>query len=120
MKELKFLIVDDSPVMRDIIIRGELEGAGVEKKNIFGAENLSKVASHCSQMIFIITNSKFYDGLIKEVLPKSKIKNIPVVVYGEEDKDSFVGLRGFVEKSLITHQLIQKIDEVILHLRSNK
>jgi len=123
MKDLKILVVDDSPTMRRILVN-TLNKANFT--NLVEADNgitaLEALAAN-SDINFIITdwNMPKMDGLtfIKSVKAESNLKNIPILmVTTKAQKDDIIealksGVNGYVIKPFTPQVIKEKIEEIL-------
>jgi two-component system chemotaxis response regulator CheY len=90
-----FLIVDDSPVMRKVIIK-TIRMSGVDVGELFeagnGAEGLIEARAHWIDLILTDLNMPIMDGLtfIEYLKDDEVLRSIPVIVISTEGRDDVV------------------------------
>lgn len=90
-----FLIVDDSPVMRKVIIK-TVKLSGVDIGDMYeagnGIEGLEEARNNWIDLILTDINMPEMDGItfIKELKEDEVLKSIPVIVISTEGRDEVV------------------------------
>lgn len=117
----KVLVVDDSPVLRNIIVFN-LKKAGYEiQQAVDGVDGIEKMREFKPDMIVLDIMMPRLDGfgVLMEKSKDDTIKEIPVIILtakgGEDDKDKAMslGALGVLTKPFSPKQLISSVKEVI-------
>ncbi|WP_340103498.1 response regulator [Rhodohalobacter sp. 8-1] len=119
---LNVLVVDDSSVMRKMIIR-TLSMSGVPIGDIFEAENgqkgLDLLEENWIDMLFIDVNMPVMDGLemLTVVRSKPETRDLPVLIISTESNPQRIdqvneNRAGFVHKPFTPEKLREKIIEL--------
>ncbi len=117
----KVLVVDDSGVLRNIIVFN-LKKAGYEiGQAVDGEDGLEKMMSFNPDMIILDLMMPRLDGfgVLSKKSDQEEIKDIPVIVLtakgGEDDKDKAMSLGAYdvLTKPFSPKQLLTSVKEVI-------
>lgn len=90
---LNILVVDDSPVMRGIIIR-TIKLSGVEFSEIYeagnGKEGLDMLESQWIDLLFLDVNMPVMNGLemLEKIRSNPEIKDLPVLIVSTESNEN--------------------------------
>ena len=118
------LVVDDSPMMRKVVVR-VLKMAEVEFENILeagdGAEALALLRINKVDLIMCDINMPVMDGLefVKEAHKLDSAKDIPIVMITTEGSESHVvqaltaGARGYIRKPFTPDQVKEHVLPVL-------
>lgn len=118
---INILIVDDSAVMRKMIIR-TLTLCGLEIGNIYeagnGKEGLDMLDKHWVDILFIDVNMPVMDGMemLKLVRTRPDTRTLPVLIISTESNEDRIRMfdqnkAGFVHKPFTPEILKNKIEE---------
>ncbi|REL38699.1 response regulator [Rhodohalobacter sp. SW132] len=118
---LNILVVDDSSVMRKMIIR-TIKMCGLEIADIFEAENgkdgLEQLDQNWIDLLFIDVNMPVMDGLqmLEAVRSKPDTRDLPVLIVSTESNEKRIKIinerqAGFVHKPFTPETLRAKIIE---------
>lgn len=117
----KVLVIDDSSVLRNIIVFN-LKKAGFEiEQAVDGVEGLEKMKAFQPDIVLLDLMMPRMDGfgVLSEKSKMEDIKNIPVIVLtakgGEDDKDNAIilGAREVLTKPFSPKQLIDSVKKAI-------
>ena len=119
---LNVLVVDDSSVMRKLIIR-TLNLSGVSVGDVFEAENgrkgLDLLDQNWIDMLFIDVNMPIMDGMemLNRVRSKPETRDLPVLIISTESNPQRISeinknRAGFVHKPFTPETLREKIIEL--------
>lgn len=118
MKEIKVLIVEDSPTMRQLLIfaLSRVRGAVVIEADD-GLDALRKLAGDTFDIILTDINMPIMDGLklVKRLRSDAKYSDIPIVIIttegGEEDrrKALALGANAYITKPIRAPQVIETV-----------
>ena len=119
---LNVLVVDDSSVMRKMIIR-TLKMSGVPLGEIYEADNgqsgLDLLDEHWVDMLFIDVNMPIMDGMemLKRVRSKPDTRDLPILIVSTESNPQRIhqiseNRAGFVHKPFTPETLREKIIEL--------
>ncbi|MGA1875717.1 MAG: response regulator [bacterium] len=120
---MKILIVDDSSVMRKLVVKS-LKQAGFDIDPVEasdGQEALNKLDSMTVQLIISDWNMPLMDGLsfVKEIRENTNKKNIPIIMLTTEGSMSKFeealncGVDDYVTKPFTPEKLKRKIEKVL-------
>ncbi len=120
---LRILVVDDSPVMRKMIIR-TIKLAGLEVDSIFeagnGKEGLEMLDEHWIDILFIDINMPVMDGMemLEKVRAYPETKDLPVLIISTESNENRIKIidehgAGFVHKPFTPEMLKNKLEEYL-------
>lgn len=120
---INILVVDDSPVMRNMIIR-TINLCGLEIGSIHeagnGKEGLETLEKHWIDLLFIDVNMPVMDGMnmLNHVRNNRETKNTPVLIVStesNEDRIKEINKRnaGFVHKPFTPETLRKKIQDML-------
>lgn len=120
---MKILVVDDSAVMRKMIIK-TINLCGLDVTDIFeagnGEEGLDVLRKRKIDLLFADVNMPVMDGLqmLSEVRKREVIKNLPVLIVSTEShKERILEIErqdaGFVHKPFTPEILREKILETV-------
>lgn len=118
MKEIKVLIVEDSPTMRQLLIFAISRVAGsqvIEADD--GLDALKKLAGETFDIILTDINMPIMDGLklVKRLRSDDKHADIPIVIIttegGEEDRKKALalGANAYITKPIRAPQVIETV-----------
>ena len=113
---LNILVVDDSTVMRNIMVTVlKQNGYGNIKEASNGAEALERVDSSLS-LIITDVNMPVMDGFqfVKEVKARDDLKNIPIIVVSTDSEENRyrmlkLGVFGVITKPFAPEEFMNKI-----------
>jgi two-component system chemotaxis response regulator CheY len=120
MKPARVLIVDDSSVMRKIVVRS-LRQAGLEVQEVFeasnGAEALTVVRDHPLDLILTDINMPLMDGLefVRQLRGIEAARDIPVIMITTEAGEAHVvqalssGASGYIRKPFTPDQISERV-----------
>lgn len=119
---LNVLVVDDSSVMRKMIIR-TLKMSGVPLGEIYEADNgqsgLDLLDEHWVDMLFIDVNMPIMDGMemLKRVRSRPDTRDLPILIISTESNPQRINQisenrAGFVHKPFTPEDLREKIIEL--------
>jgi two-component system, chemotaxis family, chemotaxis protein CheY len=127
MDPITFLVVDDSPTMRQLITFSlkRMRGCKIVEA-VDGVDALKKLQAFHIDMILVDINMPVMDGLklVSLVRQDPKIKHLPVVIIttegAEEDRSRglALGANAYLVKPIQASQLIKTISDV-LHNNNN-
>jgi len=126
---LNILVVDDSAVMRSMIIK-TLGMSGVETGDIYQADNGKKgleiLDLNWIDLLFIDINMPVMDGMqmLKQVRENPTTYDLPVLIISTESNENRIKeinekRAGFVHKPFTPEKLKEKIDEMIENANTN-
>jgi two-component system, chemotaxis family, chemotaxis protein CheY len=128
MDPITFLVVDDSPTMRQLITFSlkRMRGCKVVEA-VDGVDALKKLQSFHIDMILVDINMPVMDGLklVSLVRQDPKIKHLPVVIIttegAEEDRSRglALGANAYLVKPIQASQLIKTISDVLNNHNNN-
>ena len=118
---LKILVVDDSPVMRRMIIR-TINLCGLDIDTIHeagnGYEGLETLDKHWVDILFIDVNMPVMDGMemLKKVRERPNTRDLPVLIISTESNENRIRTidesgAGFVHKPFTPENLKNRILE---------
>ncbi len=124
---LNILVVDDSSVMRKMIIR-TINMCGLEIGEIYqagnGKEGLENLDSHWIDILFIDVNMPVMDGMemLKIVRERPESRDLPVLIVSTESNENRIKeisekRAGFVHKPFTPETLRKKIIDLTGVLR---
>jgi two-component system chemotaxis response regulator CheY len=120
MKPVRVLIVDDSSVMRKIVVRS-LRQAGLELQEVVEASNGSEALrisrEHPFELILTDINMPVMDGLefVRQLRSIEAAKDIPVVMITTEAGEAHVvqalssGASGYIRKPFTPDQIKERV-----------
>jgi two-component system chemotaxis response regulator CheY len=128
MNEVRALIIDDSSVMRKMMVRS-LRQAGVdlgevrEAKN--GVEALAAVTASVVDLILCDIYMPVMDGIefLRQLQNVPNAKGVPVVVISAESRELHVvealsiGARGYIRKPFTTEQVKEQVLPLLAEIR---
>jgi two-component system chemotaxis response regulator CheY len=121
---LNVLIVDDSPMMRNIVGR-VLELSGIDIESRLDAENGSEALKVMEEksvdLVLVDINMPVMNGeeLVKEMSRKQKLSNVPVVVISSDgtvrrkERMSGLGVYGYLQKPFRPEELRDEIERIM-------
>jgi len=119
---MKLLIVDDSAMLRDMLVYALNEGGYDDiTECVDGVDGLNQVKLTQFDLIISDVNMPNMDGLtmIEEIRKIPNYKNIPIFVLTTErgiemkKKGKAAGANGWIVKPFVQEQLIKAVDTVI-------
>lgn len=122
MADLKILVVEDSPTMRQLIVFAlkRLKGVQVVEAND-GVDGLKKLSSDRFDLVMTDINMPVMDGLklVSLIRNDATHKDIPIVVIttegAQEDKDRALalGANAFVTKPVQSASILKLAEELL-------
>jgi two-component system chemotaxis response regulator CheY len=122
MADYNFLVVEDSPTMRQLITFSlkRIRGASVEEANN-GVEALKKMASTNFHLMIVDINMPLMDGLklLSIVRQDARYKDIPVIIattegaQADRDKGMRLGANAYLTKPIQTQDLLKTVREIL-------
>ena len=120
---IEILVVDDSPVMRAMIIKAlrmtDLP-LGPIHQAANGAEGLDRLAEHCSDLVLVDINMPVMGGeeMIERMKADPKLAQLPLVVVSTESSETriaAIGQRGisFIHKPFSPEQIRDVVVEAM-------
>jgi two-component system chemotaxis response regulator CheY len=121
---LNVLIVDDSPMMRNLVGR-VLNLAGLEIAHRFdagnGAEALKAMTEHSVDLVFVDINMPIMSGeeLVREMSLKEDLRRLPVIVISTDgttrrmDRMKDLGVFGYLQKPFRPEDLRDEVERVM-------
>lgn len=122
MENLSFLIVEDSPTMRQLISFSLKRFKGCKiVEAVDGVDALKKLQSEQVDMILTDINMPVMDGLKLVTLVKQnpKLRDIPIIIIttegAQEDRDKGIslGAEAYISKPIQSSGLIKVITEIL-------
>jgi len=122
MEELSFLIVEDSPTMRQLLAFSLKRFKGCKIiEAIDGVDALKKLASEKVDMILADINMPVMDGLklITIIRQNPKMKDLPIIIIttegAEEDRQRGLklGANAYISKPVQANHLIKTITDLL-------
>ncbi len=122
MEELSFLIVEDSPTMRQLLAFSLRRFKGCKIiEAIDGVDALKKLASEKVDMILADINMPVMDGLklITIIRQNPKMKDLPIIIIttegAEEDRQRGLklGANAYISKPVQANHLIKTITDLL-------
>lgn len=122
MPDYTFLVVDDSPTMRQLISFSlkRIPGSKIVEAND-GVDALKKLAAQKYSLVLTDINMPILDGLKLVSMPRSdpKYKDIPIIVIttegAEDDRKAglAVGASAYVSKPVKTGDLLNTVNRLL-------
>ena len=122
MSEHSFLVVEDSPTMRQLISFGlkRIKGATIHEAGN-GVEALKKLSEVHIDLILADINMPLMDGLklLNIVRSEEKYKHIPYVIISTEgaetdkDKGISLGANAYLPKPIKTNELLKIVQDLL-------
>ena len=121
-QKMRFLVVDDSPAMRQLISFALRRLPGVEiVEAADGVDALKKLPDGDFNLIITDINMPVMDGLklVKLIKGNPVYKEIPVIIITTEgavedrEKGLALGAEAYIAKPIQTSNLLKKIQEII-------
>lgn len=128
MEELSFLIVEDSPTMRQLLAFSLRRFKGCKIiEAIDGVDALKKLASEKVDMILADINMPVMDGLklITIIRQNPKMKDLPIIIIttegAEEDRQRGLklGANAYISKPVQANHLIKVITDLLNSRKKN-
>lgn len=129
MDPITFLVVDDSPTMRQLISFSlqRMKGCKIVEA-VDGVDALKKLQTFKIDIILVDINMPVMDGLklVSLVRQDPKIKHLPVIIIttegAEEDRSRglALGANAYVVKPVQSSHLVKTINEVLNHTNHRK
>lgn len=122
MDPITFLVVDDSPTMRQLITFSLKRFKGCKiVEAVDGVDALKKLQTSNIDMILVDINMPVMDGLklVSLVRQDPKIKHLPVIIIttegAEEDRSRglALGANAYIVKPIQASHLVKTINEVL-------
>jgi len=123
---MKILIVDDSKMLRDMLVYALNEG-GYEDitEAIDGLDGLNKAKDNQHDLLIVDYNMPNMNGIdmIKEVKKLSNYKNIPIFMLTTEKSESLKqeakesGAIGWINKPFAPDQLLKAVNTVLKNIK---
>lgn len=122
MPEVNFLVVEDSPTMRQLIAFAlkRIQGSKVVEASD-GVDALKKLSSQRFDMLLVDINMPIMDGLklVSLVRGDPIYKNVPIIIIttegAEEDKRRSLaaGADAYLAKPIQTHELLRLVNQYL-------
>lgn len=122
MAQVTFLVVEDSPTMRQLISFSlkRFEGCSIVEA-VDGVDALKKLSTEKVDMILTDINMPVMDGLklVKLVRDNDKLKHLPIIIIttegAEEDRERGLelGADAYISKPIQSSHLIKTINELL-------
>jgi two-component system, chemotaxis family, chemotaxis protein CheY len=122
MADYNFLVVEDSPTMRQLIAFSlkRIRGASVEEANN-GVEALKKLSASNFHLMIVDINMPLMDGLklLSIVRQDTRFKDIPVIIattegaQADRDKGLRLGANAYLTKPIQTQDLLKTVREIL-------
>ncbi|MCC5914095.1 MAG: response regulator [Balneolaceae bacterium] len=120
---MNILVVDDSAVMRSMIIK-TIKLSGLEIGKIHeagnGEEGLQTLSDNWVDLLFIDVNMPIMDGMemLDRVRGKQETRDLPILIVSTESNEQRIRTidekrAGFVHKPFTPEMLREKIEEVL-------
>jgi two-component system, chemotaxis family, chemotaxis protein CheY len=119
---ISFLVVEDSPTMRQLIAFSlkRFEGCRIVEA-VDGVDALKKLSTEKVDMILTDINMPVMDGLklVKLVRENEKLKHLPIIIIttegAEEDRERGLklGANAYIAKPIQSSHLIKTINELM-------
>lgn len=120
---MNILVVDDSAVMRSMIIK-TIKLSGLEIGKIHeagnGEEGLQALSDHWVDLLFIDVNMPIMDGMemLDRVRGRQETRDLPILIVSTESNEQRIRTidekrAGFVHKPFTPEMLRGKIEEVL-------
>ncbi len=122
MPDHTFLVVDDSPTMRQLICYSlkRIPGCRIVEAND-GVDALKKLALDTFSLVVTDINMPIMDGLklVSMIRKDEKFKNVPIIVVttegAEEDRQAglALGANGYLPKPVKTGDLLNMVNKLL-------
>ncbi len=122
MSDITFLVVEDSPTMRQLISFSlkRFEGCDIVEA-VDGVDALKKLSKHNVDMILTDINMPVMDGLklVKLVREDDELKELPIIIIttegAEEDRERGLnlGADSYISKPIQSSHLIKTINSLL-------
>ena len=122
MSEVNFLVVEDSPTMRQLIAFAlkRIQGSTVVEATD-GVDALRKLASHRFNMLLVDINMPIMDGLklVSLVRGDPANKDIPIIIITTEGADEdrkralSLGANAYLTKPIQTQELLKLVNQYL-------
>ena len=122
MADYNFMVVEDSPTMRQLLIFGlkRIRNSKVVEANN-GVEALKKLATETFHLLIVDINMPLMDGLKLLTIMRGdpRYKDIPIIlattVGADTDRDRGLklGANAYLAKPIQTHELLKKVKEIL-------
>jgi two-component system chemotaxis response regulator CheY len=121
-QQLRFLVVDDSTAMRQLISFALRRLPGIEiVEAVDGVDALKKLPENKFDLIITDINMPVMDGLklVKLIKGNPVYKDIPVIIVTtagaveDREKGLALGAEAYIAKPIQTSNLLKKIQEII-------
>ena len=122
MADYNFMVVEDSPTMRQLLVFSlkRIRNSKVVEANN-GVEALKKLATETFHLLIVDINMPLMDGLKLLTIMRGdpRYKDIPIIlattVGADTDRDRGLklGANAYLAKPIQTHELLKKVKEIL-------